>query len=212
MEGFKFCPVFYHFALAVIIILIFGFGGVPLSKGLSVESVAERYYGDVYKFCCAKCRDPLAAQDITQDTFLVLTQNKDALTEDNILAWLLKTAGVKLREWFKTRKIESGFVSIYDLDIPVSYKLAPDGYSEDGADLDALQQKILSILNENEKQLFIKLYIENKSVSLIREELDLTDGAFRVRKSRLGKKLRAVGKDIHFIVLVIAFKLFHQML
>lgn len=46
---------------------------------LSAEQIAEKYYHDVYKFCCSRCRNADAAQDITQETFLFLSkQNRRA--------------------------------------------------------------------------------------------------------------------------------------
>ncbi len=42
---------------------------------VDAEQTVKKYYDDVYKFCCAKCRNPDDAQDITQDTFTVFTEN-----------------------------------------------------------------------------------------------------------------------------------------
>lgn len=48
---------------------------------LSAEQITEKYYSDVYKFCCSRCRNADAAQDITQDTFLLFVDKFDELTE-----------------------------------------------------------------------------------------------------------------------------------
>ncbi len=180
-----------------------------MSEAISVEKVAKQYYGDVYKFCCSRCRDPQVAEDITQETFLLLMQKKDSLTDQNICAWLINVANNKLHEWFRKKSLEMNCVSIYDVNVSSVDEFAIDEPSEEEA-FDAIQQKIMSILNEKEKQLFIKLYFEKKSVDLIRQELDLSDDAFRARKSRMTRKIKASLDHTRFLILVMSFKLFHQ--
>jgi RNA polymerase sigma-70 factor (ECF subfamily) len=182
-----------------------------MSKPINVEAIAERHYEAVYKYCCAKCREPQDAQDITQEVFMILLQNKDKLYDGRILNWLLNVADIKTKEFFRERSNERSYVSVYDLDEPMDDELWFEEPLEEKPDLDALQKKILKILTEREKELFIKLYVENKQVSLIRKELDLNEEAYRATKSRLSRKLRAFGKDMDFIILVVTFKLFHRM-
>ena len=180
-----------------------------MSNGISAEKIAEQYYVDVYKFCCSRCRDPQVAQDITQETFLVFMQKKESLTDINICAWLINVANNKLHEWYRKKSIESNYVSIYDVNVSSADQLVLDEPFEE-EEFDAFQQKILNILNDQEKKLFIKLYIEKKSVSLIQEELGVTNEAFRARKSRMTKKIKASIGHLHFFILVVSFKLFHS--
>lgn len=182
-----------------------------MSKGISAEKIAEQHYSDVYKFCCSRCRDSQVAQDITQETFLTFMQKKESLTDINICAWLINVANNKLHEWYRKRSIEFNYVSIYDVNVSSADQLVLDEPLEEEEEFDAIQQKIMNILNEHEKELFIKLYVERKSVSLIQEELGVTNEAFRARKSRMNRKIKASIGHLCFFVLVMSFKLFHSM-
>ena len=174
-----------------------------------IEEITELYYHDVYKFCCARCRNADDAQDVTQATFALLVERKDTLYFDNIRSWLFSVADKKLHELFRQRQRERDYVSIYDVDVP-QYNLPdiPDDFDED-AWFDETQKKILQILSEKERALFVKLYIEKKSVSLIAQELDVTEANVRQRKSRLKKKVTDAVKHSAFLLAVLAFKLNH---
>lgn len=175
---------------------------------IDVEKITITYYEDVYKFCCARCRDADVAQDITQDTFLFLVNNKDKLVNNNIRSWLLAVANNKLHEYFRKNSIENNYVCIDDVNIPIF-----DNYDYQNINIDEIfddvQKKILNLLNEKEKDLFIRLYIEKCSVSLIKTELNITDENFRARKSRLNKKVRDIIKHTDFLLLVLSFKFFN---
>ena len=175
---------------------------------LSADQIVEKYYPDIYKFCCARCRNADAAQDITQETFMLFVKKFDELADINIRSWLLCVANNKLYEYFKKNKIDNKCVSIDDVEIPVF-----DSYEHDEIDIDEIfddvQKKILNMLNDKEKELFVKLYIEKKSVSLITEEMDITYENLRTRKSRLKKKVKDSIGHLYFFILVFSFKILH---
>ena len=128
---------------------------------LSADQIVEKYYPDIYKFCCARCRNADVAQDITQETFMLFVKKFDELADINIRSWLLCVANNKLYEYFKKNKIDNNCISIDDVEIPVF-----DSYEHDEIDIDEIfddvQKKILNMLNDKEKELFVKLYIEKK--------------------------------------------------
>lgn len=173
---------------------------------LSAKQVAEKYYSDVYKFCCAKCKDKDVAQDITQDTFLFFVAKNAELTNINIRAWLLTVANNKIHEYFREQKIKKSFVCIDDIELK-----SFDVYESDEINIedmfDDVQKKILNILNDNEKELFIKLYMERKDISLITKELNITYENFRTRKSRLKKKVKGSIGHLYFFIIVFIFKI-----
>lgn len=175
---------------------------------LSAERIAEEYYHDIYKFCCSRCRNADAAQDITQETFLLFMNEIDNLSDTNIRSWLFTVANNKLHEHFRKIKVENNFVCADDIDIS---SLDDVEYNEADVEtmFDDVQKKILNILTDKEKELFIKLYIEKKEVSLIVKELDITYDNFRTRKSRLKRKVTQTVKHLYFFVLVFSFKIFH---
>lgn len=174
---------------------------------LSAEQITEKYYSDVYKFCCSRCRNADAAQYITQDTFLLFVDKFDELTEKNIRSWLFTVANNKLHDYFREQKIENNFVCVDDVKIP-----SFDDYENENIDIDAIfddvQKKILNLLNDKERDIFIKLYIEKKSPDLIVNELNITYENYRTRKSRLQRKVKNSIGHLYFFALVCSFKIF----
>lgn len=57
------------------------------------EEITRRYYQAIYNYCQVRLKDEYAAEDCTQDVFLLLYRkmNKIKLSE-NIRAWLYRTA------------------------------------------------------------------------------------------------------------------------
>ena len=178
-------------------------------KEKNAEQIISDYYHDIYKFCCSRCRNPDDAQDLTQETFTMMIEKYDELYFDNIESWLFSVANKKLHEYFRRLKKEKEYVSIYEVEIPVTDISAVESEVSDDDLFDDTQKKILNILNEKERALFIKLYIEKKSVSLVSQELDISEGALRQRKSRMKKKITEAIKHTSFLLAVVSFKLFH---
>lgn len=171
------------------------------------DETVRRYYLDIYKFCRAKSRSSDAAEDLTHDTFLVFYEKAETLTADNIRAWLYKTASNKLCEYFRKQKREQSFVSIYDAELPV-YEPDLEKIGDTGEnDFSEFQRRLLSLLNEEEKQLFILLYLRRKTLREAADECDISMDAAYQRKSRLKKKIRKHLSDLDFIFLFLSFVL-----
>lgn len=68
--------------------------------------IVERYYQPIYRYCYAKLNfDTNAAQDCTQNVFLVLIQKKHRLNlNGNIKVWLYKTADRVIRNYRRKEK------------------------------------------------------------------------------------------------------------
>lgn len=57
-----------------------------------LREICEKYYSDVYRFSYHFILSEEAAKDITQETFLLLSQKSDSLFDENIKSWLFSTA------------------------------------------------------------------------------------------------------------------------
>ena len=180
---------------------------MPAEKAATTEQIINDYYHDIYKFCCARCRNADDAQDLTQETFTYLIKEYENLNVNNIRAWLLSVADKKILEYFRQIKVERSYVSIYDVEIPSYDSLLEESKPVEEEIFDNVQQKILGILNEKERELFVKFYVEKKSITLVSEELGITPGNARVRKSRLKKKITDSVKHTTFLMMVVLFKL-----
>ncbi len=155
------------------------------------DEIVAKHYEDVYIFCRARLRDTETAQDITQETFLTFLKKSGRLEPDHILSWLLKTADYKILGYLKKKGAGPRFEELDDADCAV---LDDTFFADAGIDEQELYtevlKKILSVLDEDERRLFIALYIQKRDIKAFAEEMNTTEGNIRVRKTRIKKKVR----------------------
>ena len=57
------------------------------------EAIIEKYYSDIFKFCMNDLYDKQAAEDCTQEVFLLLFQKREKLDfTEKLRSWLYETA------------------------------------------------------------------------------------------------------------------------
>lgn len=68
--------------------------------------IAEKYYQPIYRYCYSKLNyDVNAAQDCTQNVFLIMIQKKNRLNlSSNMQTWLYKTADRVIRNYRRKEK------------------------------------------------------------------------------------------------------------
>ena len=179
-----------------------------------INEIAALYYEEVYKFCCAKVRNADDAADLTQDSFALLLREKRKLEDKNIRSWLMTTSNNLIHEYFRRQKKEQTYVRLEDADFVMPEKGPAEKLTEEEFEklLNETQKKILSILDPTERELFIKLYIEKKSVKLVAEETGMTENNVYVRSHRLKKKAKDVIFTGKLFTMVVFFKIFSKIL
>lgn len=153
-----------------------------------LEKIIAAHYGDIYKYCCRKLRDPAQAQDITQDTFIRFMDAAGSYADIEKPKALLYTIAKNLcLNWVKSARpisldeLESG-------DTPAA---------EDFAD-ESLQKLCLSdavsSLPEEQQEVLLLRYGQDLKVGEIAEILGLSrfQVMYRIRGAlgQLEKKLR----------------------
>ncbi len=179
---------------------------MAISKA-ETEKITNRYYIDIYKFCVARCGNTDDAADIAQEVFLAFAKKAPSLENTNIYSWLFKTASIEIKKYYRL-KGKTEFVSLDDELLSVDDVLASELLSEEEFEslLTKTQKKILSVLTEDEKQLFVKLYIEKKSVRVVSDELGITPNYVYVKSHRIKKKAKKVISTLDLLISVLIFK------
>lgn len=134
-----------------------------------------------------KLKNQEQAEDCVQQSFLILYEHY-MKGEDikNVAGFLYKIADNLIKtQWRENQRAEKT-VQIETLsDIIPSNR---DEYSD--TDYDALAEKLLQTLSDNEKELYKLKYIDNKSIEEISEELKINYQAVAKRLSRLRQKVK----------------------
>ena len=66
-----------------------------------LEQIAEKYYDDIYRFCCFQTGNPADACDCAQETFIRFIRYVDSYRERNLKGYLLTIAANVCRDYFK---------------------------------------------------------------------------------------------------------------
>ncbi|MCM1506646.1 MAG: sigma-70 family RNA polymerase sigma factor [Ruminococcus flavefaciens] len=141
------------------------------------ESTVRLYYQSIYNYCLSRLEDIYSAQDCTQETFLVLYKKKDSVQEDNIRAWLYRTADNIIKNYRKVsaKKKESPIEEAGN----ISYS---DCYSEEKPFAEILDSQEIKMLSEH--------YIDGYDISYVAEKNGKSVPAVYKMFQRLKVKLK----------------------
>ncbi len=181
---------------------------------IKADLIAKTHYESIYKFCLVKLNyNSHDAADITQDVFLLFQEKCNRLEDKNIKGWLFSTANLKIKEYFKKHsKEEKTWTCIEDYDFEDDgadiFSLLEEHSTFDSENLEKYRNIIFDKLNENEKLLYTKVFVENKPYAQIADELNTTEKNIGVKVFRLKKKLNFMEAFVLCTVGQILIKLF----
>jgi RNA polymerase sigma-70 factor, ECF subfamily len=145
---------------------------------LTYQAAFERYWDDVFRFSLAWTNDWAAAEDVAQEAFLRLWQNRSTLDWDRpVLPWLLVTA---------RRLATDRFRSLRRRVMPRTTEATFDEAMRDTW-LDV--QSAMKALSPLERTALVLTAVEGWSYAELAEAVGTTDGALRAAVSRARDKL-----------------------
>lgn len=172
---------------------------MAVSKTFANEklSAAYRAYGKaIEKFCRLRLGDAVdSADDCVQETFCVYYKKLLAGEEiEQAKAFLYRTADIMVKrakaEHFKNAK------RIVELDEAKEVEAVQTDETAQNLDYDFLKRMLIAKLSEEEQKLYIKKYVERKSLKEIGDELNIPPTTVANRTSRLRSKIRELTQEI----------------
>ncbi len=179
-----------------------------------LSELFDMHYNDIYYFCLSMVKNEHDAEDITQETFEFLIEKADTLVEANLRAWIYNVAAIKIKQYFRRKKLDFKHIVFTSDQIPeIIDTQSPCIFDEDliFEDLspeliDEYKDKILSFLSDEEKALYIDVFVNKKKYKEIGEELDINPKTISVRAYRLKTKIKELIKNtIQFFIFFIIF-------
>lgn len=139
------------------------------------DEIVRTYYQSIYKYCYIKLRDKYAAEDCTQEVFLVMHKKREKLIiSENIKSWLYKTAQNIIKNYIKNN-IE--FVPIEKCE-NISQ---PENMNEETA--------FEGIISQEEEKLLTAYYIDGTDIGTISDMTNTSEAALYKRLQRIRKKI-----------------------
>ena len=84
--------------------------GIHKGNSLLPEEAAEKYYDDIYRFCCYQTGSTEDAYDCAQETFIRFIRYTDSYRDRNLKGYLLTIARNVCRDYFKRAAREQEFM------------------------------------------------------------------------------------------------------
>lgn len=151
--------------------------------------VYRQYREEIYKYCYLKLSpDAEAAEDCMQNAFIALFEKlKQGVEVQYPRAFLYKAANnYVLKEYRRHEKQKSNIIPLDELEgraCDNQYKI------DDDIDYEALNKRLMSILTDEEQELFRLKYIEDLKISQIKDVLNISEQAAAKRIQRMRAKI-----------------------
>lgn len=165
---------------------------------MQFEEVCRENYARIYNYILAKTEKREAAEDITQDVFLIAFQKGEAfLQHEKPIAFLYTTARNLVLEYYKQDKS-----NVIELDEARITAFGKDAYEElclwksDCVNEASYQKQVFQKLQPEEWSLYRKYYIEKQSMKAIARELQMSEPAIRMKYMRIRRKVRKIVSDL----------------
>lgn len=164
------------------------------------EQYFNQFYTESYpllKRYVFRKADQSEAEDILQETYYQAYQNIQVLMEHpNPIGWLLLTCKNIINKHLQKKRTQSEYMVFGDCEDILQNMPTKDNY--DSVYLEELKQ----ILSDNQYFLLVKKYVEGYSVEELAKQLNITDGACKMRLKRAKKEAR---KKIGVFILLLLF-------
>lgn len=162
------------------------------------EEICRENYARIYNYVLARTGKREAAEDITQDVFLIAFQKGGAfLGHEKPVAFLYATARNLVLEYYKTARPEST-----ELDETKMTVYGRDAYEElcvrksESVQENCYQDQVFRKLQPEERELYRKYYIDKRSMRSIARELQISEPAVRMKYMRIRRKVRKIVADL----------------
>lgn len=151
-----------------------------------VEALYHAYADDVLRVSYFYLGDKNKAEDVTQDVFIRLMENRPVLKEGSEKSWLLKVALNICRDMWRSAWVRRVILGPKQLElIPISDEL------DSRIEKEALMQAIHALPSEI-KEVFLLHYYQGFSIDEMAAILQIPPGTISSRMSRGRKKLRGL--------------------
>ncbi len=181
-----------------------------------ISELFDLYYKDIYRYCLSFVRNEEDANDLAQQTFVVLINKAPKLEDVNLRQWLYSTAYYEICKFHRKKKKElqhspfridnnideDSLLSSFCMDTEIDYLIYPDSAIEE------YKEKILSQLSPKEQRLYHAVFEENKSYKEVANELGISENTANVRSFRLRAKLRELLKTTITLILITFYYIF----
>lgn len=159
-----------------------------------LNELFDKEYDKLFAYCKKRLYDDQAAEDCVGEVFFRAYNNVDKLmTHENPSGWVHVTARLVIKEMLRKaggrRRVLIFFVCLDTVEDQYQH----DSFGSDGLgpniDVPRAKQKILSDLNDRDRELYDLIYVKRLSAAELSERTGRPIPTLRVQKSRLKERI-----------------------
>lgn len=157
----------------------------------SFERIYTLLADDLYAYVCGKVQDGTVAEDLIANTFLKAWRSAGRYRSgtDGFRRWIFGIARNEVRDYWRTNH---HFLELHDHDVTDESGSEPEGDVEGAR---RLVHRALATLTEDQRQVVVLRYFDNKSHEEIATMLGKREGAVRALLLRALRRMRKVMDD-----------------
>lgn len=160
----------------------------------AMERLLSRHYKQMYHLALKMTRDPVRAEDVTQESCLQVIRRLDQFrAEARFSSWLSR---IVVNTALLRHRREKRLVPTAEIYSPkdASPAPAPDQLAGDREILD-ITDRFLGTLREGDRELFVRRFVDGLSLQRLSEETGLSLPALKSRFHRARLRLKAASEE-----------------
>lgn len=159
---------------------------------MQFEDICKENYARIYNYILAKTGSKEAAEDITQEVFLIAYKDKKFLHHEKPVGYLYVTAKNLVMDYYRqVKKVE--YLNEFEMESEYQDVFEQICYEKDRViDEDIYKTIILQQLSESERKLYCDYYIQKKTMKEIAMELGINEASIRMKFVRIRKRVKKI--------------------
>lgn len=166
-----------------------GQGGINIKD--EVCNLIKKYLSLIYKYLISIGASKEDAEDIIQETFIKTYENIDILIDGNIKAWMFKVSINRFYTLYKKSRVNISLTDELASTIQSDFKIM---HIDNALEVN----KVLSLMKESEKNLWILKYSMGLSYRCIGSFLNIEEGSAKTLCYRARNKFKLVEMAVSF--------------
>lgn len=168
---------------------------------MKFEEICQENYAKIYNYILAKTANREAAEDLTQDVFLIALRKGDTfLHHEKPTAFLYVTAKNLVFDYFKKkREVPARQAPLEETENALT---SPDAFEalcrqrSVSVDEERYRKQVLQKLLPKERDLYRRYYVDQKPMKLIAREFRISEAALRMKYMRIRRKIRRIAAEL----------------
>lgn len=161
--------------------------------------IFEEYYSSLYYYANKIIDNSIVSDDVVQEVFLDVWNNRENITLDSIASYLYKSVKFKCMNYIRHEKVKSQHSNLIRLDIEEQSKY----------DIDVVEQEMIREINvlinsmPEQRQKVFKLHVKGLKNGEIAQELNISITTVKTHKAKAREYLKSNIKDTLYILLLV---------